>query len=200
MNELVIATNNKHKYEEIKSILKDLPIKIHSLAEFKGIPHIIEDKKTLEENAVKKAKTVAKITKKWVLADDSGLEVRYLNNEPGVYSARWAGSHCSYEDNNNKLLKLLKGVPKEKRKACFRTVIALSDPHGKVFTVEGKICGIITEKIKGKNGFGYDPLFWIKSHSKTLAELKNEEKNKISHRAKALFKAKRLIQSELTHF
>jgi XTP/dITP diphosphohydrolase len=198
MEELVIATNNKHKLAEISSILKGLSVNIIPLSDFKGIPEVVEDGETLEENAIKKARTIAKKTKHWALADDSGLEVPYLNNEPGVYSARWAGPHCSYVDNNFKLLKHLEGVPKAQRSARFRTVIALSDPAGRTVTVEGKIEGLIADKLRGKNGFGYDPLFLVKSFKKTLAELSEGRKNKISHRALALKKAKKLIKAKLT--
>ena len=198
MKELVIATNNKHKMGEISSILKGVPVRIIPLSDLKGIPEVVEDGETLEENAIKKARTIAKKTKHWALADDSGLEVPYLNNEPGVYSARWAGPHCSYVDNNIKLLKHLEGVPKAQRSARFRTVIALSDPVGRTVTVEGKIEGLIADKLRGKNGFGYDPLFFIKTLNKTLAELSEGRKNKISHRAMALKKAKKLIKAKLT--
>ncbi len=198
MKEIVLATNNKHKIKEISDILKDFPVKIIPLSKFKDIPEVIEDGKTLEENAEKKARTIALKTKKWSLADDSGLEVNFLNSEPGVYSARWAGEHCSYEDNNKKLLNHLNGVPKSKRKAKFRTVIALADPRGRTSTVEGSIYGFITEIMLGSNGFGYDPLFLPSGHNKTLAQLSSEKKNKISHRAIALRKAKKLIESKLT--
>jgi len=199
MKELVLATNNKHKLSEIASILKGLKIRIIPLSEFNWIVPVVEDGQTLEENALKKARTVAGKTKRWALADDSGLEVEYLDGEPGVYSARWAGPHCSYDDNNKKLLKLLRGIPKVKRMARFRTVIALSDPIERAITVDGKIDGFIAEKPKGKNGFGYDPVFWVKSLNKTLAQLSPEQKNRISHRAKALKKARKLIESKLTH-
>ena len=198
MKELVIATNNKHKLAEISSILEGLAVKIIPLSDFKGIPEVVEDGETLEENALKKARTIAKKTKRWALADDSGLEVPYLNNEPGVYSARWAGPHCSYIDNNLKLLRSLEGVPKARRKARFRTVIALSDPAGRAVTVEGRIEGLITEKQRGNNGFGYDPVFFVSSLNKTLAQLTAAQKNKISHRGMALKKAKKLIISKLT--
>ncbi len=200
MKELVIATNNPHKFNEIRSILGDLPVRLLSLAEAGKLKPVIEDKKTLEENAVKKARVTARKLGMWVLADDSGLEVSYLGNEPGVYSARYAGPHCSYEDNNRKLLHHLEGVPASRRGACFRTVVALSDPRCKVKTVEGKICGRIADRPRGKNGFGYDPVFWVSSQKKTMAQLSPDYKNRISHRAMALKKAKRLIISKLTAY
>ena len=193
MKELVLSTRNKHKIAEITDILKDFPVKVVSLENFKNVPRIIEDGKNLEENAIKKASVVAKRLKKWVLADDTGLEVDYLDGRPGVYSARWAGPGCSYADNNRKLLKLLRAVPKNKRKAKFRCVIALSDPEGSTKTVEGMILGYIAKKVKGENGFGYDPVFVVPKYKKSFSELSTAVKNKISHRSKALQKAKKLI-------
>ena len=132
---------------------------------------------------------------KWALADDTGLEVDCLKGEPGVYSARWAGINCSYADNNKKLLKELAGVPKSKRKAAFKCVIALSSPKGRVRCVEGRINGIIAEKEMGSKGFGYDPLFVVPEYGKSFAQLGSTIKNVISHRARALKKAKKLIKS-----
>ena len=191
--EIVLATRNKHKVAEISSILKGLKVKITTLEDFKDAPEVEEDGKTLETNAVKKARTIALHLGKWALADDTGLEVEYLDGEPGVYSARWAGPGCSYSDNNRKLLRKLKGVPRVRRKADFRCVIALSSPVGKVFTVEGSIAGIIAESEKGSKGFGYDPLFVVPGMGKTFSELPSNIKNTISHRARALKKARRLI-------
>ncbi|MCB4792691.1 MAG: XTP/dITP diphosphatase [Elusimicrobia bacterium] len=193
MREIVLSTRNKHKIKEICQILEDTKIKIVSLNNFKRLPRIIEDGKTLKENAVKKAVIIAKRLEKWTLADDSGLEVDHLDGEPGVYSARWAGKDCSYCDNNRKLLKLLRDVPKNKRKADFKCVIALSNPKGKTWTVEGKIKGYIAKKTKGINGFGYDPLFVVPRYKKTFAELSSVIKNRISHRAKALKKTVKLV-------
>jgi XTP/dITP diphosphohydrolase len=194
MKEIVLATRNKHKVEEIANILKGCPVKILSLDNFKDVPDVIEDKPTLKGNAVKKAKSVAICLKKWALADDTGLEVEYLKGEPGVYSARFAGPGCTYDDNNRKLLGLLKGVPKSKRRAQFRCVIALSDAKGRTKTVEGNICGYICRKAKGKKGFGYDPIFFVPGYKKTFAQLRMRDKNKISHRGKALNKARELIE------
>ncbi|MDR0822742.1 MAG: XTP/dITP diphosphatase [Endomicrobium sp.] len=186
MREFVLATGNKHKIEEIRAILKDLPIKIIPLSDFPEFPHTIEDGQTLEENAVKKAKEAAVFFKKWAIADDTGLEVEALNGAPGVYSARYAGEPCSYDDNNKKLLKELSGLPKEKRKACFRCVIAIASPDGKIYTAEGKIDGIINPSQSGANGFGYDPIFFVEEYNKSFAELSPSIKNQISHRARAL--------------
>lgn len=193
--EIVIATGNKDKVREIAGILKDVPVRLFSLADFPKTKEVVEDGKTLEENAVKKAKSAALRLRKWALADDSGLEVDFLKGKPGIYSARWAGTGCSYEDNNKKLLDSLKGVPQKRRKATFRTVIALSNPEGKTFCVEGNIHGFIAQCAIGKNGFGYDPVFLVPALKKTFAQLNHDAKNKISHRAKALKRAKKLIRN-----
>ncbi|MHB9155372.1 MAG: XTP/dITP diphosphatase [Endomicrobiales bacterium] len=197
MNELVLATNNLHKVREITDILKALPVKTISLAELKRVPEVVEDGDTLEENAVKKARTIARRFRKWALADDTGLMVDALDGEPGVYSARWAGPGCTYEDNNKKLLEKLRGLPRKKRGASFRCVIALSSPAGRTWTVEGEIRGVIAEKAKGRRGFGYDPLFYVPRYRKTFAELSENVKNRVSHRARALRKARILIREHL---
>lgn len=190
---LVIGTKNKNKLREIKEIMSDLPLEVVSLDEFPGIPDIVEDGKTLEENAVKKARESCLLTKSLTLADDTGLEVDCLNGEPGVYSARFAGPGCSYADNNKKLLSLLKAVPEKQRTARFRCVAAVAEPGGKVVTFEGRIEGYIINEMRGGNGFGYDPVFFIPEYNKTFAELTLEEKNRISHRALAVKGAKKLI-------
>jgi XTP/dITP diphosphohydrolase len=195
IEEIILATGNKHKVEEIKEILKDLSIKVIPMIFFSQYPIIEEDGKTLEENAIKKASEVSKFFGKWTLADDSGLEVDYLNGAPGVYSARYAGEKCFYENNNSKLLKALDGVPFEKRTAKFRTVIAISSPDGKINLAEDKIFGIIALQPMGGNGFGYDSVFYVPEYGKTFAELSMNIKNSISHRAIALQKAKKIIKS-----
>ncbi len=197
MNEIVLATRNKHKVQEIRDILRGIPVRVLSLDSFPGVPDVTEDGATLEENAVKKATTVARHLKKWTLADDTGLEVERLGGEPGVFSARWAGPGCTYEDNNRKLLERLEGVPERDRAARFRCVIALADPAGKVWSVEGKVDGTITEHPRGDHGFGYDPVFLVPALRKTFAELGSGTKNSISHRACALNKAKQLIEKLL---
>jgi len=195
ITELIIATGNKHKVEEIKDVLRDLGVKIVPMADMPSFPKTVEDGATLEENAAKKAREAALFYNKWALSDDTGLEVDFLNGAPGVYSARFAGEHCSYEDNNKKLLSLLKDVPPEKRTAKFACVIAISNPKGECSFARGEIYGIITDKISGSNGFGYDPVFFVPQENKTFAELSSEEKNKISHRAKALQEAKKRIKA-----
>lgn len=193
MNQLVLATKNRGKIREIRSILEDLGIKISSLDDYNQIPQITESGKTLEQNAVKKAVTVAKCLGLFALADDSGLEVDWLDGVPGVLSARFAGESATYEDNNRKLLDLLKGVPPQKRTATFRCVMALASPEGRFWTVEGECKGIIAEELRGTQGFGYDPLFIVPQLGKTFAELEPSVKNRISHRAKALRKLKDLL-------
>lgn len=191
MNKLkiVLATHNKDKIREIRKILGN-KFRITVLKKF---PHIIEDGKTFEANAIKKAKTIFSITKNIVLADDSGLEVDALGGKPGVYSARFAGEDCTYKDNNKKLLKLLKNVLYKNRTAKFRTVVAIILPDGKLKTTEGSVNGYITTKPKGINGFGYDPVFYYPKLRKTFAQITITEKNKISHRAIAFKKAKNYL-------
>lgn len=185
IKEIILATGNMHKVSEIKEILYDFNINIKPMTEFDNYPQVVEDGNTLEENATKKAVEVAKFFNKWALADDTGLEVEYLNGAPGVFAARYAGEGCTYEDNNKKLLKAMENA--SNRKAKFRCVIALSDPQGKnVILSKGEINGIISGNLAGTNGFGYDPIFFVKEYNKTFAELPDGIKNKISHRALAL--------------
>ena len=198
MIELVIATRNKDKLKEIKTLLKDLPIKILSLDGFKCVPEVKEDRKTLEGNANKKALQISRFLKKLVVADDSGLEVAAIGNKPGVYSARFSGKSATYKSNNSKLLKLLSGVPFSKRKAMFRCVIAVADRGEMVGLAEGRCNGRIGFKPAGKTGFGYDPVFIPNGHKKTFAQMGLKKKNKISHRSKALIKTKDIIRNYLT--
>jgi len=195
IDEIIIATGNRHKVAEINDILADLNIKVIPMTDFPQHPKTVEDGKTLQENAAKKAKEAAAFFKKWALADDTGLEVDYLNGDPGVYSARYAGDGCTYDDNNRKLLTALKDAPKDKRGAQFRCVIAVSSPEGETTFAEGKIFGIITEHLAGDKGFGYDPVFFVPEQNKTFAELNADVKNKISHRAQALQKMKEIIKA-----
>ncbi len=183
---IVLATHNPHKVKEIMAIFNDVPIHFVTLDNFPGAPEVVEDGKTLEENAQKKAYEIAKFTKHITLADDSGLEVDFLDGAPGIFSARFAGVGCSFADNNNKLLKLLKGIPTEHRKARFRCVMTLAVPDGATQTVEGALNGYITDHIRGEGGFGYDPVFLVPDQGKTLAELGPTHKNSLSHRYKAL--------------
>jgi XTP/dITP diphosphohydrolase len=183
---VVLATHNQHKVKEIMSIFTDVPIQFVTLDEYPGAPEVMEDGKTLEDNARKKAYEIAKFTKQIALADDSGLEVDYLDGMPGVISARFAGAGCSFADNNKKLLKLMKGAPTQHRKARFRCVMALAVPEGATQTVEGVLNGYITDRPRGEEGFGYDPVFLVPDQGKTLAELGPTLKNSLSHRYLAL--------------
>lgn len=192
--EIVLATRNPHKAEELKELLKDLDLKILSLSDFPEIPEVDEGSETFRENAVKKALIVARLIDKIALADDSGLEVDALGGSPGVLSSRFAGPGATDEENNEKVLTLLKGVPKEKRKAKFRCIIAVAQPTGEVEAVEGTLEGEIGFRPEGKAGFGYDPLFIVPEYGKTVAQLGRDIKNRISHRAKAVEEAKRILR------
>ncbi len=192
---IVLATNNQHKIKEIKEILKDPNLEILTLADFPDFPKPEETGKTFEENATIKAKSVYDFTKIASIADDSGLEVDALNNMPGILSARFAGEGCSYEDNNLKLLNLMKDIPWDKRSATFVCVVAIAYDFKNIKIVEGKVKGVIAQKQMGKNGFGYDPLFYYPPLSKTFAQLALDVKNEISHRAIAFRKAKKLLSS-----
>lgn len=191
---IILATRNKHKVEEIKQILEIYlepnlysQIEILDVGNFSWIPEIEEDGKTFAENALKKARTVHEFTGLCSIADDSGIEVDFLNGEPGIYSARYAGKGATDEENNRKLLKLLEGVPIEKRTATFRCVIAYVDGEvEKVF--EGETRGKVIFEPRGMGGFGYDPLFVPDGYELTYAEMPKELKNRISHRSKALQK------------
>jgi XTP/dITP diphosphohydrolase len=189
---MVIASKNKHKLEEIKDILGELPLLIQSMDEV-GLTQleVIEDGETFEENSMKKAKEIMALTGKIALADDSGLAVDVLNGEPGVYSARFSGEGATDRKNNEKLLEMMENVPFEKRTARFVSVISVTFPNGKEIVVRGECEGMIGFEEKGSHGFGYDPLFIIPEYNKTFSELGTEIKNKISHRAKALEKLKR---------
>ncbi len=191
---IVLATNNKHKIREIKNILSDLQVEILTLENFPNFPKVEETGKTFEENAILKAKAIYQFTKLSSMADDSGLEVNALDKAPGVLSSRFAGEHCSFKDNNGKLLQLMEDVPWERRGAKFVCVVAVAKDLNHIVTVKGEVKGIITLEERGENGFGYDPVFYLPHLNKTFAQLSLEEKNKISHRAKAFGKAKQLIQ------
>lgn len=193
MEKLIFATGNESKMKEIRMILGDLDYEILSLKEAGIKADIVENGMTFEENAVIKATTISKIANCLVLADDSGLEVDYMDKMPGIYSARWMGEDTSYRVKNQKIIDNLEGVPEEKRTARFVCAIAAAFPDGRVITKRGTIEGIIGYEEKGENGFGYDPIFFVPEYGKTTAELSPEEKNEISHRGKAL----RLIKEEL---
>jgi len=193
MMEVVVSTRNKNKFKEIGLILKDAKIKAVSLDGFSSIPEVKEDGKTFADNAAKKALMIARITKQLTVADDSGLEVPALGGAPGVYSARFSGKAATYDSNNEKLLRMLNGVAMKKRRARFVCCVAIADAHGIVDIVEADYCGYIARERKGKNGFGYDPVFFCPRLQKTFAQLTPAMKNKLSHRARAFLKAKKSI-------
>ncbi|HEX9135398.1 MAG TPA: XTP/dITP diphosphatase [Nitrospirota bacterium] len=195
IHELVLATRNRHKGEELAALLGDLGIRIRTLDEFPGAPDVVEDGNTCEANAVKKAREIAAATGLPAVADDTGLEVDALDGRPGVYAARYAGEQATYEDNYRKLLRELSGVPRGRRTARFITVAAIALPWNGVQIATGRLEGLIAEEPAGSRGFGYDPVFFLPELGKTLAELSAEEKNRISHRAKAFIQAKDPLRS-----
>lgn len=196
-DKIIFATGNEGKMKEIRLILADLGAEILSLKEAGIDPDIQEDGETFEENAVIKARAVMKETGALVLADDSGLEIDYLNGEPGVYSARYMGEETSYRIKNRNLLERLKGVPEEKRTARFVCVIAAALPDGCVLTARGTIEGIIGYEERGEGGFGYDPIFFLPEYGCSTAELTMEKKNELSHRGKALRAMKEELRKAL---
>jgi len=175
--------------------LKGLDLQIHALSDFSEVPEIEEDGESFAENALKKARFYSRYFGKLTIADDSGLEVDGLNGLPGIYSARYAGKRASSQENNKKLLREMEGLPISKRGARFRCILAVVSPGGREVIAEGSCRGRIGFREKGKRGFGYDPLFVLPKSRKTMAELSLEEKNRISHRGKALKKLKRLINN-----
>lgn len=186
MIKIFLATGNKNKIKEISAILPENKFKIETFLNRSDMPQTVEDGNTLRENSEKKALACARYFKIPALADDTGLEVEFLGGAPGVYSARWAGEGCSYDDNNLKMLNEMNGIPKEKRKARFVCCITLAYPDGNLFSFEGFTEGYISEEKLGEGGFGYDPLFYVPEYGLTYAQMPQELKNKISHRAKAL--------------
>lgn len=193
MKKIIFATGNEGKMREIREILSDLDVEVLSMKEAGIKADIVEDGTTFEENAVIKAKTICELCGEITLADDSGLEIDYLNREPGVYSARYMGEDTSYRIKNANLIERLEGVPDEKRTARFVCAVAAAFPDGSVKTVRETMEGRIGYEERGANGFGYDPIFFLPEYGCTSAELSMEEKNKISHRGKAL----RAIKEEL---
>jgi len=194
MKELIVASRNKGKVREIMELLTGLPYKVTSLMDYPHIPEIIEDGKTYRANALKKAREVALATGKMAMSDDSGIEVKALGNAPGIYSARFAGEGASEKARNKKLFKMLEGVPMHKRQARYRCVIALVNAKGQELgVVQGTCSGYVTTKDIGENGFGFDPLFLLKRYNKTFGQLPSALKAKISHRARALKKFRKLL-------
>jgi len=196
--ELIVATTNQGKLREIKELLTDLHLTITSLTDYPDAPEIIEDGLTFSQNALKKAATIALYTRKLTLGEDSGLEVKALGNQPGIYSARFSEPNATDRKNNLKLLRSLHGLPLNCRQAQYHCSAALVDGEGIINVVSGRCTGVITHRPKGKNGFGYDPLFYIPRYNKTFGELEPSIKAKISHRARALAKIKKTLQSYLS--
>ena len=184
--QIIFATKNKGKIREINEIMKDMNIEVISMEDAKINIDIVESGTTFEENATIKAVQVMKASGKITLSDDSGLEVDYLNKEPGVYSSRYMGENTPYEDKNRNIIERLNGVDENKRTARFVSVIAAAFPDGNVITSRGTIEGLIAYEPKGENGFGYDPIFYVPKYNMTTAQMSPELKNSISHRGKAL--------------
>lgn len=195
IRKIVLSSGNKHKIDEIKFILQDMPFEVVSKNElgYKDFD-VVEDGNTLEENAFKKAEELHKLVNGIVLADDTGLFVDALNGDPGVYSARYAGEPASDKNNRLMLLENLKGIPMDKRTAYFKTVIAVVFEDGNKMIAEGRVEGKIAFEERGQNGFGYDSLFIVSDTGKTFAEMSEEEKNSISHRARALINLKEKLE------
>lgn len=192
---IIAASRNQHKISEIEAITKKFGMKVISRDDA-GLDkrEIEEDGRTFEENSFKKADAIMKMSGQVTIADDSGLEVEYLGGEPGIFSARFAGENCDDEKNNIKLLTMLEGVPYSDRKARFVSVITMVYPDGETLVARGECSGHIIDSPVGDNGFGYDPLFVPEGYQETFAQMSAEEKNRISHRAKALEKLEKLLE------
>jgi len=183
---LILATSNKDKAREIAEILSDTPFVVTTMKEEGYDPDIVEDGKTFEENALKKARAVHELASgAYVMADDSGLCIDALDGAPGIYSARFCGEDSTYPEKFAKIFEMLKDVPEEQRTAKFVCSIAVVRPDGSEFTVRGEVCGVLHEKPMGDGGFGYDPIFYVPEFGMTTAQMTKEQKNSISHRGKA---------------
>lgn len=199
MTLLVLGTRNRKKREEIVELLRDLPIEFGDLNDFPDVAEVEETGTTFEANARLKAEAVARATRSWTLAEDSGLVVPGLNGRPGVYSARYAGPACDDEANNTRLLAELAPLPADRRAAYYVCVAALSDPEGKTRAVnEGRCHGVIATERRGTNGFGYDPLFLIPEFHRTFGELSARVKHALSHRARALARLRPELRRAMT--
>lgn len=197
MTKIIFATGNKDKMREIREIMADMDVQIDSMKEAGISVEIVEDGQSFEENALIKARTISRYTDAVVLADDSGLEIDYLNKEPGVYSARYMGENTSYAIKNQNLISRLDGVEKEKRTARFVCAIAAVLPDKREFVVRQTMEGYIGYEPEGENGFGYDPIFYLDEYGCSSAALTREQKNEISHRGKALRAMKDIFAEEL---
>ncbi|HOF05351.1 MAG TPA: XTP/dITP diphosphatase [Syntrophales bacterium] len=197
MDRLVIASKNRGKVEEIRTMLAEVPLRILSLADYPDAPSVVEDGDSFLANALKKARILTEYTGMPSLADDSGLEVDFLQGAPGIYSSRYAGEEATDEENNRKLLAELNGVPAGRRGAAFRCVLVLYRPDGSYEQFTGRWPGVIGEDMRGHHGFGYDPLFYLPDLGKTAAEMTAEEKNLASHRSQAVQALKKYLQGIL---
>ena len=197
METIIFATKNKGKIKEINAILADMDVNVISMEDAGITIDVVEDGTTFEENSVKKAVQIMEVSGKITLADDSGLEIDYMDKAPGVYSARFMGEETPYEARFKAIFEKLDGVPEEKRTARFVSCIAAAFPDGRRLTTYDTVEGIIGYEVKGENGFGYDPIFYVPDKGRYMAELSAEEKNAISHRGKALGKMKELLKKEL---
>lgn len=195
---ILFATGNAGKMKEVRMILQDLGIPVLSMKEAGISAEIVEDGTTFEENAAIKAETIRNLTGDIVLADDSGLEIDCLDGAPGIYSARFMGEDTPYTVKNAALLEKLSGVPEAKRTARFVCAIACALPDGRTLTTRGVMEGIIAQEIRGENGFGYDPIFYLPEFGCTSAEITPEQKNEVSHRGKALRQMRMILQKVLT--
>jgi XTP/dITP diphosphohydrolase len=195
IHELVLATRNRHKRDELIALLGEQGITIRTLDEFPDAPEVVEDGDTCEANAVKKARAIAEYTGLPAVADDTGLEVDALGGRPGVHAARYAGEGATYEDNCGKLLQELMDVPPNKRTARFLTIAAIALPADGIQVAKGTLDGIIAEEASGTSGFGYDPVFLVPELGVTLAQLSADQKNRISHRAKAFTQVREIVKN-----
>jgi XTP/dITP diphosphohydrolase len=193
---VIVASGNQGKIEEIREILAELDLEVVSMKDAGVELDVEETGSSFEENAMLKARGIAQLTDDLVIADDSGLEIDYLNREPGIYSARYLGRDVSYDIKNQNLLDRMEGVPDEKRTARFVCAVAAVLPNKKELVVRGIMEGMIGYEIKGEHGFGYDPIFFLPEYGMTSAEILPEEKNRISHRGKALQKMFELLKKE----
>ncbi len=203
IDKIIFATGNEHKMIEIRMILSDLGLEVLSQSEAGLHADVVEDGSTFEENALIKATKIAeaaRVVEEYrsavVLADDSGLEIDYLNKEPGIYSARYMGENTSYDIKNQALLDRLEGVEDEKRTARFVCAIAAAFPDGSTAVVRGTMEGIIGHEIAGENGFGYDPIFYLPEYGCTSAQLAPEKKNELSHRGEGLRKMRTILEEK----
>ncbi len=197
MKKIIFATKNKGKIKEINAIMSDMNVEVVSMEDAGINIDVVEDGNTFEENAIKKAEEIMKVSGIITMADDSGLEIDYLDGAPGVYSARYMGEDTPYSIKNSKILETMKDVKEENRTARFVSVIATAIPNKETITTKGTVEGIIGYEIKGENGFGYDPIFYVPEYNMTTAEMTPELKNSISHRGKALRLMKEELKKEL---